>query len=294
VSTIGGHVRQRHTRTTAGTRSTHGSPGFDPEVEGIDWFVARDGEQVQSGDIAPGAVEGIVHILPSSIDLSLFADTIRVPSVVDSLPTLPDAVYPPGALVFWTSDGKLYRNVGDDWTVAIEGGDIIAGSITAGQIAAGAIGAAQIAADAITADMISGGILVIRPITGFTQGIRMEDAAGVLLANWSPTGLQITDPTNPSRYVLLDGGMLRFTTDAGATFPTAITPDGINASSINFGALPGGGNLVPNSSFELSGFVAVALQASWSVAADWNASRDGTDTNVSTNANDLSQTGMTY
>lgn len=288
-----GHVRTRHTRASL-TRTTHGSPGFDPAVDGIEWHEARDGEQVQAPDIAPGAVDGIVHILPSSIDLSLFASTIRVPSVVDDLPTLPDPVYPTSSLVLWTSDGKLYRNVAEAWTVAIEGGDIIAGSITTGQIAAGAIGASQIAVGAITAEMISGGILVIRPIAGYTQGIRMENADGLLLAYWSPTGMKISDPADGSRYVILDAGSLKFTKNNGADgFPNAITPDGINASSITFGALPGGGNVASNSSFELSAFVAVAVANLWTLTATWTASRVGSDTNVTT-ADSLAMTGMTY
>jgi hypothetical protein len=51
--------------------------------------------------------------------------------------------------------------------------------------------------------------------------------------------------------------VLAFTTNDGEDgFPNAITPDGINATSINFGSAPGGHNLVLNSSFELSDFIA--------------------------------------
>jgi hypothetical protein len=39
---------------------------------------------------------------------------------------------------------------------------------------------------------------------------------------------------------------------------SAITPDGINASAVNFGTAQGGHNLLFNSSFELSDFVATS------------------------------------
>lgn len=82
-----------------------------------------------------------------------------------SLPSLPNAAYPQGAIVFLTTDGKLYRNVSGSWTKAIDGADItantigtnqlIADSITAGKIAAGAISAVHIQAGAIQAGHIS-------------------------------------------------------------------------------------------------------------------------------------------
>lgn len=165
MSTTGTHVRNRHENEQgmAIKRETHGNAGIDPSVEGVSWNDARDGEQSQTADygpgsvdggiIAPGAITGAVHIVPETLTLDLFAENIRAPTIVDVLPPLPDPIYPQGALVFLTTDEKLYRSLGGtSWTVAVDGADIAANSITAGQIAAGAIGATEIAAGSITTE----------------------------------------------------------------------------------------------------------------------------------------------
>ena len=51
-----------------------------------------------------------------------------------TLPTLPDAKYPPGVLVTLSTNGKLYRNVGNTWTAEVQATDIT-GQITGSQIA---------------------------------------------------------------------------------------------------------------------------------------------------------------
>jgi hypothetical protein len=86
--------------------------------------------QVQPGDLQSGAIS----------DLDAFASTLRPISVVSSLPTLPAAAYPNGALVYLTSDKKIYRAdyavSPDAWIKTVDGGDITAGSITAAALAA--------------------------------------------------------------------------------------------------------------------------------------------------------------
>lgn len=161
-SHTGVHVKYRHPGAgVVQTRSTHGALGFDAAVGGMPYGVARDGEQTQLPDYAPGSVDGSIigdavirasHIIPETLSLDLFAETIRPPSIVDTLPTLPDASYIEGQLAFLTTDGKLYRNVADVWTVEVDGADILANSITAGQIAAGAIATDELAAGAITTE----------------------------------------------------------------------------------------------------------------------------------------------
>jgi len=58
-----------------------------------------------------------------SVSLATFASGIRPVAIVDTLPVLPDADYPPGSLVFLTTDGKVYRNVADVWTAEVAAAD---------------------------------------------------------------------------------------------------------------------------------------------------------------------------
>lgn len=81
---------------------------------------------VQPGDITAGAVN----------DLANFASTLRPVTIVSSLPSLPSSAYPTGALVYLTSNNKVYRNSAGTWTLAVDGADITAGTITAAALAA--------------------------------------------------------------------------------------------------------------------------------------------------------------
>jgi len=81
-------------------------------------------------------------------DIAQFAQEIIPPRVVDVLPTLPDPDYPEGCLVVLTTDHKLYRSTGAEWTADIETADL-AGQIVAEQIAEEAIQAVHIAEHAV-------------------------------------------------------------------------------------------------------------------------------------------------
>ena len=80
-----------------------------------------------------------------------------------------------------------------------------------------------------------------------------SDLNGVA-AQWNQDGLQISDGdiTNSDR-IYINGSQIQLLSAAGETL-NAITAEGINASTISFGALPGGSNLIPNSSFEFAPF----------------------------------------
>jgi hypothetical protein len=73
-------------------------------------------------------------------------------------------------------------------------------------------------------------------------------------AQWNQDGLQISDGdiTNSDR-IYINGSQIDLIAADGTTL-NSITADGINASAITFGALPGGSNLIPNSSFEFAPF----------------------------------------
>ena len=100
------------------------------------------------------------EIPTGAVDITQFASGIQPVQVVSSLPG--SAIE--GEMAFLTTDKKLYRYNGTQWTVAVDGADvsdgtlpadaIVANSLTAGQIAAGAISTDELAADAVTAQKI--------------------------------------------------------------------------------------------------------------------------------------------
>lgn len=152
---------------------------------------------VNDGTIDPGGLDGDGSLTPGSVTITPFADSVR-PVVIatggsaggafnilletgddilletgdfllseetgagdpaDLLPELPSADYPEGATVFNLTDGKIYRNVADVWTRAVDGFDLIADTVTANAISAGAVGAVEISANAISADHIQAGAI---------------------------------------------------------------------------------------------------------------------------------------
>lgn len=180
--------------------------GYRPKIS-QSYFEAREGEQSQSGDIAPEAVDGDSHILHGSLaSRELFASTIVPPEVLSSLPALPDEAYPVGVLVFDTSDGKLYRNVADVWTAEVDGADIAANSITAGQIAAGAIGVSELAADSVEADKIAAGAVDTEHLAADAITADKIAAGAITAGKVASNAIHVTHILDPSENVIPNGG----------------------------------------------------------------------------------------
>jgi hypothetical protein len=171
---------------------------------------------------------------------------------------------------------SLLNSTAVDYTTNPEAGwsdmvTVTTSLIGASDIAFNSVTADHILAGSLSADDIGAGTLIIRPLEAFARGIEVRDAADVLLGRWDELGLKVIDPLDSQRYLLLDSGQIKFTQDAGATFPTAITPEGINASAISFGNAPGGHNLILNSSFELADFVSAPFSFVFTDFNQWAA-----------------------
>jgi hypothetical protein len=187
-------------------------------------------------------------------------------------------------------------NPGAGWTATVSATPTLIGQ---SDIAANSVVSAHISTAGLDADVIKSGYLRVSTVdAGRPDGIEVW-ASGKRVALWDETGLYVgrngvhlPDDRSSSDYVRI--------TDAGLTVyragqaQTALTPDGINASAISFGTLAGGHNVIRNSSFELTSFGTVPSTATWDVQADWNASRVGTDTNVTTGTGSLTMTGTSY
>jgi hypothetical protein len=65
---------------------------------------------VNAGHSVVTASINTADIADNAISQIKLATTIVPPEVVTSLPSLPDAAYPVGKIVYLTTDGKLYRN----------------------------------------------------------------------------------------------------------------------------------------------------------------------------------------
>ena len=119
----------------------------------------------------------------------------------------------------------------------------------------------------ISAGMITSGTIKVDPTGDAADGIevwlaRWRSDSPDRVGLWDETGLYIGNNTGGLPNDLSSSDYVRIT-NAGLTVyllgvpQSAITPAGINASAINFGRLPGGMNLVKNSSFELAPFGSV-------------------------------------
>jgi hypothetical protein len=195
------------------------------------------------GSIANQAVPLLPQVgaaIANAVAVDFLAGIVRV-QIVNSLPT-DFTMFPGGSLVVLTTDRKIYTSTGSSWEHRVDGADLVADSVTAASIAAGAIMAEALGADA----------LVISNAGPGAVAITIQDGSGNTIGSWDATnGIVIRDPAAPTlRWLQLASGLLRLTTDGGATYSTAISPYGIDAGAINFGAAQGGANVVPNPGFE--------------------------------------------
>jgi len=114
----------------------------------------------------------------------------------------------------------------------------------------------------VTSLKMAGSISLGADPNGNIDAIRVYDRTYVPareIARWDTSGIQVSDTgLSTSRRISISGSQITLI-DADGNSIVAMSPDGVNASSITSGALPGGSNLIPNSSFELSPFPSSGL-----------------------------------
>lgn len=151
--------------------------------------------------------------------------------------------------------------------------------------------ARTVSADAISADDIKAGTLSVGGEG--TDGLRIFNADGEQIGAWGEFGWIVADPHSPhdaiwsgrdeadpsaelgiffsNQYVW--DGLKTSPIEAGipiSPWQAAITPRGINAEAILFGAVGGGDNRILNAGVELQAYPTVALVGkTWTDAADW-------------------------
>jgi len=133
-----------------------------------------------------GVLAGAAHIAAQAVGVAQFAAGIVPPQLYNNatLPTLPNAVYPRGTMIYNynASNTGLWQNKNDTtWSRMVDGAtDIVADSITAGQIAAGAVNTSELASDSVIASKIA--------ITAFANLIQNPDWTGGTADTWSFSG----------------------------------------------------------------------------------------------------------
>ncbi|MEM4360475.1 MAG: hypothetical protein QXT45_08105, partial [Candidatus Bilamarchaeaceae archaeon] len=115
--------------------------------------------QITSAQIENGSITDI-KIASGAVSLTKFASGLRPVQLVSSLPSLPNSDYPQGAVVFLTTDNKLYRSTGNSWTAAVPTSDL-SGQVTGSQILDGSITELKIASGAVSLTKFANGL---RPI----------------------------------------------------------------------------------------------------------------------------------
>lgn len=112
---------------------------------------------------------------------------------VSSLASLPDGNYPVGMVVYFNTDGKLYRNVANVWTKAVDGTDLIVSSVTADKINVTNLAAIKADLGTVTAGTIIG-LLIQTAASGgriemdSTNGLRAYSTGGTLITQISISG----------------------------------------------------------------------------------------------------------
>lgn len=201
----------------------------------------------------PYAIPAPLSVVPGS-----FASSIQKVLLVNSLPTLPDATYPPGILVENTGDRLLYRNVSDAWVKVVRAIDldgqitttqitdssistakIQALAIDASLIAANAITAGKIAADAVIAGTIAAGAIRASDAAFDTGAIQTADIGNLQvtaakIANATITAAQIANATITN--ALIVNATITGAKIANATITNALIND-LSASKLTAGTI---------------------------------------------------------
>lgn len=177
----------------------------------------------------------------------------------DPTSNLPDAQYPPGQYVYSDTQEKLFRvSAANLWQRAaidrIDVGPDGVVTIAADRITTGTLNAGNVEVTNLTVRSLNSGDieLVDENDTGLSE-IRFKNASGNYVSTWNRDGLEIKAQNSTNKRVLISEGTINLINDDG-DLTAALDGNGINATSITIGQLPGGSNSIPNSSFELAAF----------------------------------------
>jgi hypothetical protein len=120
--------------------------------------------------VGPVTAEAVV-VPDGSVSITKFASGIVPPRVVGALPSLPDAAFPAGSVVFLTTDGRLYRTTtggAGTWGNVVNASDLT-GTITAGQLGAGSVTGDALASGVVDATKLDPSIKTLQTIDALPE-----------------------------------------------------------------------------------------------------------------------------
>ena len=186
---------------------------------------------VQGSQLASGIIDSLSYFGSSAL---------RPLVVVSSLPSLPNANYPVGAMVVNSTDGKPYRNVSGAWQAGTAAGDITAGTLIAGVVYAGAVAVSQLTAGTAT---FTSDVLFYRNSTNYV-GINSTGVSIVGSGNQvalTSSGILIQQNGSSGPYVQITATSVSMVSQAGPVVS-------VGASSVSLQNVATGGSLTIQSS----------------------------------------------
>ena len=173
--------------------------------------------------------------ITGTIGENLFSDDLRPVEKVNALPT---TGLTQGRIVLLTTDNKMYRYTGNEWTSAVPSTDIT-GQVNSGQIADAAITATKIGADAVTTAKIANDAITTDLIaaSAITSTEIASDAittpkivAGAITASEIATDAVTSDK-------IISNAITTAKIDAGAVTASEIAAGSITTGKIAAGAV---------------------------------------------------------
>lgn len=156
-----------------------------------------------------------------------FSQGLRPAEIVNSLPTAAADKWQ-GKQVFLTTDNKLYRYDGNQWTASVATTDL-SGTIERTQIASRAVDAARIAVDAIQGDVIAAGAITETKIDSGAVTTAKLDAGAVTTAK--------LDAGAVTANKIDAGAVTTAKLDAGAVTTAKLDASAVTAEKIDAGAV---------------------------------------------------------
>ena len=156
-----------------------------------------------------------------------FSQGLRPAEIVNSLPTAAADKWQ-GKQVFLTTDNKLYRYDGNQWTASVATVDL-SGTIERTQIASRAVDAARIAVDAIQGDVIAAGAITETKIDSGAVTTAKLDAGAVTTAK--------LDAGAVTANKIDAGAVTTAKLDAGAVTTAKLDASAVTAEKIDAGAV---------------------------------------------------------